>query len=399
MTYQFDFVIVGAGIVGLTIARELRQRYQNATIAIIEKENHIGAHASGRNSGVLHCGIYYGSETLKARLCADGAAAMIDFARAEGIAVEQSGKLIAVSDESQLPVIDDLLVNAKENNIKAELVDAKQINNIEPHAVSDFSGIYCPSTAVIDSAAVLEKLTAQLIALNVTFLFNRFVKQKRADNIIQTNKGDIGFGFLFNCAGAYTDKIAKTFDCGRDYALMPFKGIYWKLTKAAEHKVRANIYPVPDISMPFLGVHLTRNIKGEVYVGPTAIPAFGRENYGLVTGIDVFESLELLPQIISMYYHNQNNFRKLAHSEMKKYLKSVFLRAGQKLVPSLHADDLQASAKAGIRPQLVNIKTKKLEMDYILETADNSIHVLNAISPAFTCSLAFAKMIVDKAIK
>jgi (S)-2-hydroxyglutarate dehydrogenase len=391
----FDFVIIGAGIVGLTVASEIVKRYPKATVAILEKESAPGLHASGRNSGVLHCGIYYGSDTLKAKVCAEGARRMVAYAEAEGIAVNRCGKVIIATTEAQLPTVEKLMGNARDNNILAERIDAQQLKEIEPFAASGPAAIYCPSTAVIDSADVLARMKDKLVQQGTTFLFDCTFQSVKRRGCILTNQGEISYGFLVNCAGAYADTVAKAYGLGSEYALVPFKGIYWKLSKAANHKVRANIYPVPDVSMPFLGVHLTRVISSDVYVGPTAIPAFGRENYGLLQGMSLAESAAIGYQLASMYLRNENNFRKLAHLEMGKYSKKNFLEAAKALMPSLNADDMVPTPKAGIRPQLVNTKTRRLEMDYILANTDDSLHVLNAISPAFTGSLAFAELIAD----
>ena len=392
----FDVVIVGAGIVGLTVARELKMRAPKMRIAILEKEHEIGLHASGRNSGVLHSGIYYGSDTIKARVCADGSRRMIEFAKSEKIEFRQCGKIILATAESDLPTITKLVKNARENGVPAELVDPKTLQDIEPYAAQPVAAIFCSSTAVIDSRTTLERIREILIEQGVSIIFNCSVRGAKGDNSIDTNLGVINYGYLINCAGAYADPLAKKFGMADEYRLLPFKGIYWKLSKAANHKVRANIYPVPDVSMPFLGVHVTRVISGDVYVGPTAIPAFGRENYGIVQGMNLGESAGIGVQLFKMYMRNQYSFRKLVYSEMQKYRKKHFLAAAQKLVPSLEPTDMVPTSKSGIRPQLVNIRTKKLEMDYILCNTDNSLHVLNAISPAFTSSMAFAELIVNR---
>lgn len=392
----FDYVIVGAGIVGLTVAHELTRRKPEARIAILEKEAAPGMHASGRNSGVMHCGIYYGSDTLKARVCATGAQRMIEFARAENIACSQLGKVILATSEEQLPTVEKLLKNAHDNNIIAERIDRQQLHELEPHAAAGPAAIYCPTTAVIDGLAVVSRLRDKLRARGAEFFFDCRVTGHHREGSIETSRGTFGYGFLFNCAGAYADVVAEYFGLAGEFALVPFKGIYWKLRPGANSLVRANIYPVPDVSLPFLGVHLTRVISGEVYVGPTAIPAFGRENYGKLQGTNFTEAVGILRQISGMYLRNENNFRKLAHLEIGKYRKRNFLSAARKLVPELTGDDLVFTPKAGIRPQLVNIKTGKLEMDYIFEKTPKSLHVLNAISPAFTSSLAFAELIVDE---
>ena len=393
---SYDYVIVGAGIVGLTVANELRRRHPHARITILDKEAVLGMHASGRNSGVLHSGIYYSSDTLKARVCAEGARRMIKFAKEEEIPYSQRGKVILATSEEQLPTVEKLLNNAKENKIPAERIDGQRLREIEPFAADGPAAIYCPTTAVIDALAVVKRLREKLEQQGVTFIFNAKVLRRIRDSEIETTQEVIHFGFLYNCAGAYADMVAKLFGLADGRALVPFKGIYWKLNDEANPIIKANLYPVPDVSLPFLGVHLTRIISGEVYVGPTAIPVFGRENYSKLNGIEAAEVLEIGFRLAGMYLRNSNNFRKTAHLEMAKYRKRNFLSATQKLVPSLEEKDMVPTSKAGIRPQLINTKTGKLEIDYIIEKNDNSLHVLNAISPAFTSSFSFAERIVDE---
>lgn len=393
---RFDFVVIGAGIVGLTVANELLKRQPAARIAMLEKEAAPGLHASGRNSGVMHCGIYYGNDTLKAKVCATGARRMIEFARAEGIAVNQCGKIILATTDAQLPTVEKFLRNAKENDIPAERVDLRRLREIEPNAAEGSAAIYCPTTAVIDGPAVIKRLRGKLELQGVEFMLGCNVKGPIAKGQLQTSQGTIYYGLLFNCAGAHADTVAKAYGLASDYALVPFKGIYWKLREQSNSLVRANIYPVPDVSLPFLGVHLTRVISGDVYIGPTAIPAFGRENYGMLEGLNLKEAAGIGLQLAGMYLRNENNFRLLAHNEIGKYSKANFLAAARKLVPSLTDEDMVPTPKVGIRPQLINTKTRKLEMDYIIECTDDSVHVLNSISPAFTSSFAFAEMIVGK---
>lgn len=397
MKQSFDYLVVGGGIIGLTVARELRKRYPAASIALLEKEAALGKHASGRNSGVLHSGIYYDSSTLKAKVCAEGARRMKAFAAEHGINCQHSGKVIVATSPQDLPVIDRLLKNAQENGIRAERLDEQGIRQIEPHAGVYQQGIHCPDTAVIDSKAVLSKLRELLTAEGVEIFFNAPVTSVEvvARKII-TPAGEFSYGYLFNCAGASADKVAKHYGLGLDYTLVPFKGIYFKLRPERAHLVHANIYPVPDINQPFLGVHLTRVASGEVYAGPTAIPALGRENYGILQGAQFGESLRVGFEVTRMYLANHQNFRKLVHTELGKYRKKNFFAAVHKLMPELTTDDLVPSDKVGIRPQLINVSKKRLEMDYVIEKSPDSLHVLNAISPAFTSSLAFAEWIVDQ---
>lgn len=392
-----DFLIVGGGIIGLTVACELRKRNPAASIVLLEKEAALGKHASGRNSGVLHSGIYYDSATLKAKVCADGARRMKAFAAEHNINCQHSGKVIVATSEQDLPVIDRLLKNARENDIRAERLDEHGIRRIEPHAGIYQQGIYCPDTAVIDSKAVVSKLQELLVNDGVKIVFNSpVVSIDPAGRTVTTSAGQFSYGYLFNCAGASADKVARHFGLGLDYTLVPFKGIYFKLRPERAHLVKANIYPVPDINQPFLGVHLTRVASGEVYAGPTAIPALGRENYGILQGAQLGESLRVGFEVSKMYLANRQNFRQLVHTELAKYRKKNFFAEVRKLMPKLTPDDIIPCDKVGIRPQLINVREKRLEMDYLIEKSPDSLHVLNAISPAFTSSLAFAKWIVDQ---
>jgi L-2-hydroxyglutarate oxidase len=379
-----DYLIIGAGIVGLTTGFELK------------KEPKPGLHASGRNSGVLHSGVYYGADTLKAKVCARGARIMREFAAEYGIRCDVSGKVIIATSEQDLITLDRLLKNAHDNQIPVEKLDEVGIRAIEPYAAPYRFGLFSPQTAVIDSKAVVAKLNELLAAQGVKFVFGAEAESIDAvRRLIRTKQGEFSYGHLFNCAGANADTVAKRFGLGEDYALLPFKGIYYKLRKERDYLVKSSIYPVPDISLPFLGVHLTRVISGDVYVGPTAIPAFGRENYGILSGIRLSEGLGVAREMAAMYIRNHQNFRHLVHTEIRKYFKPYFLEATRKLVPSVTSDDLIPCDKVGIRPQLVNVREKRLEMDFVVEETPHSIHVLNAISPAFTSSFAFAEWLVD----
>ncbi len=392
---NFDIAIIGAGIVGMSVAYELTQRDSSLKIAIFEKESDIGIHASGRNSGVLHCGIYYREDSLKAKVCAKGSEMMKSFAKANAVPLFNGGKVIVPSSEQQVSTLDSLMNNAQKNGVEAYWINEKELLKLEPYARPVEKAIYCPQTSVIDNKAVLVALKKQLIEKGVQFIHQCCILNIQNRKLI-TTKGHFYYHFLFNCAGAYADQIAKMEGLANDYTLLPFKGIYYKLSHEIAPQIRSNIYPVPDISTPFLGVHFTRSISGDVYVGPTAIPVFGRENYRRLQGIKLHETSELLFQLMKLLWSNQNNFRMLAQSEIMKYSKQVFFKNAKKLVPSLKIDDLVPSTKAGIRPQLMNKKNMSLEMDYIFEKTDSSIHILNAISPAFTSSFAFAEMILNE---
>ena len=375
----------------------VKKKHPLSKIIILEKESKVGLHASGRNSGVLHSGIYYGSDTLKAKVCSSGAKKMQEFADEYNISYNKSGKVIIATSEDDLATIDKLIKNASENGIIAKKLNEHEVKEIEPYANPYQSGIHVPETAVIDSKTVVKKLYDLLKGKGVIFKFNSpLLAQDKEDRAILTPRENFFYGYLYNCAGANADRIAKIFGKGLDYTMIPFKGIYYKLDPERNYLLNSSIYPVPDISLPFLGTHLTRVISGDVYIGPTAIPAFGRENYGILKGVKFNEGIKISSELLSMYIKNKSNFRLLAHTEIRKYLKPWFLKSAQELVPELNSSDLLPSNKVGIRPQLVNINTKEIEMDYIIEKTENSIHILNSISPAFTSAFSFAKLIVDE---
>jgi L-2-hydroxyglutarate oxidase LhgO len=396
--YLYDYVVVGSGIVGLAVAWELKNRHPGSRILILEKEKKPGCHASGRNSGVLHSGIYYPGHTLKAKVCSIGARRMRQFAEERSIPCLQRGKIIMATSEAEQPALAKLLQNARDNRIRAEPLDEAGVRALEPHAHPRGTGVYCPDTAVIDSLGVVTKLGEELESKGVGFEFGKEVMEidPIKKEVSTTAGGKYGFGFLFNCAGAYADVLAKKMGLCQDYALVPFKGAYYKLHPSKSHLVRSSLYPVPDPELPFLGVHLTKAVNGDVYIGPTAMPALGRENYGFIQGIKVGECLAVLACVARLYINNAGHFRRLVHTEMRKFFKPYFLKCVQRLVPEVRSEDLVPSPKVGIRPQLVDLRTSRLEMDYVLERTPESMHVLNAISPAFTSAFAFAELIVDR---
>lgn len=388
-----EVVICGAGIIGLTIARELVKSGVK-DILILDKEPKIGMHASGRNSGVLHAGIYYDPGTLKARMSLEGNRRMQAYCEEHGLPLFKSGKVIVARDETEVPTLAELERRATANGGIVEMIDEKRLAEIEPNAQTVRSALYSPLTSVVDPKAILDKLKEELqTSGKVRFLFStRFTGSGRG--IIKTDKGVIGFTLFVNAAGAFSDKVAHAFGVGEKYRLLPFKGIYSVLKKNAANRIHGSIYPVPNLKNPFLGVHFTRSVHGDVYVGPTAIPALGRENYGLFQGIDS-EFPAIMLRDMAMFVKNKK-FRSVALEEPRKYLFRYFFRDAARLVKQLAPNDLAPSIKVGIRPQLVDITTFEMAMDFVVERKNNTVHILNSISPAFTSSLYFAELVVKE---
>lgn len=391
--YGAEIVICGAGIIGLTIARELVKSGVK-DILIFDKEPQLGAHASGRNSGVLHAGIYYDPGTLKAKMCLEGNLRMQAYCEEHDLPLFKSGKVIVTRNEAELATLDELQRRATANGGTVEMIDEKQLSEIEPNARTVERALHSPLTSVVDPKAILKQLKEELEASGkVRFLFStRFTGAGRT--VVKTNRGTLGFNLFINASGAYSDKVAHSFGVGKNYRLLPFKGIYRVMKKPAADSLRGSIYPVPNIKNPFLGVHFTRSVHGDVYVGPTAIPALGRENYGILKGIDL-EFPAILLRDLEMLIENEK-FRGVAMEEPRKYLFNFFFRDAEKLVKHLAPNDLAPSSKAGIRPQLVDIENFEMVMDFVVEKKGNTVHILNSISPAFTSAMYFAELVVNE---
>jgi L-2-hydroxyglutarate oxidase LhgO len=391
---QAEIVIAGGGIVGLTLARELVLKGFNS-IVVLEKELHPAAHASGRNSGVLHAGIYYAPDSFKARCCLSGNFKMRRYCRENGLKLLETGKVIVTRSESEIPGLEELFRRARANGANVEMITPQELRRIEPSARTVQSALWSKYTAMVDPKQVVKTLWNELDGRREVTLLpgTRFVNVDGSSSVV-TNRGIVRFDIFINAAGAYCDQVAKCFGVGTHLRLIPFKGMYWKLATGAPIDVRGNIYPVPDIRNPFLGIHFTRNVHGDTYMGPTAIPAFGRENYGLLEGMDA-EALKILSMDVAMLLKNPK-FRAVAFEEPRKYLKTYFFKDAAKLVSGLTMDHLEPSSKVGIRPQLIDWRTKELMMDFLVVRKDNTIHVLNPISPAFTSSMHLAETVVKQ---
>ena len=387
---QCQVLIVGAGVIGLTIARELVNR-GIGDILIIEKERSVGLHASGRNSGVLHAGMYYTPDTLKAKYCVEGNRLMKEFCRERGLTLNETGKVILAKSPSEVEALHELKRRADLCGARAFLIDSQRLKELEPYAVTaDNEALFSPDTAVIRPIEVLKTLETELTqSTKVTICYETAFRGLSGDCQAQTSREVIQFEKFVNAAGSYADHIAHQFGLAKEYKILPFKGTYHRLADDRTFLVRGNIYPVPDLRTPFLGVHFTKTVDGEVLVGPTAMPAFGRENYGFFEGWG-WETLLILFRDTILLFKN-DAFRQVAMTEPKKYLKRFVLNEARRLLPELSLHDLAETEHVGMRPQLIHWPSKTLVMDFIMLSSKNSLHVLNPVSPAFTTSFAFAK--------
>lgn len=391
---NYDFIIIGSGIIGLTMAHAIKARKIDARVFILDKETGEAQHASGRNSGVLHAGFYYAADSLKAKFTVHGSRAMKAYVKAKGLAINQCGKMVVAQNEHELAQLDELLRRGNKNGSHVRLIDEAEAFDIDPNVKTYKRALYSPDTASIDPKEVCAAIKDDLLKAGVEFSYNTKYLGHALD-IIQTNQGDFQAGKLINCAGLYADRVAQDFGFGLNYTMIPFKGLYLKYTKN-KSDVNINIYPVPNLKNPFLGVHFTKTVTGDIKIGPTAIPAFWRENYDSKNGYSFREMTEVLFYESKLYLTNAFNFRSLAHEEMHKYNKDYFISLAVSMVKYVDPKGFTEWTKPGIRAQLLDKKTLNLVQDFVVEGDRKSVHVLNAVSPAFTCSFPFSQYVVDK---
>lgn len=402
---NFDIAIVGAGIVGLATARELLIRQPRLRVVILEKEPVLANQQSGHNSGVIHSGIYYPPNSLKARACVTGHQAMIEFCRDHQIPFELCGKVIVALDESELPRLENLYRRGVANGVQGlELIGPERLHEIEPFAAG-IKAIYSPQTGITDFVKVAHAYAHSIqqregeIFTNCKVISVSTAGKQTLLRCIQPQKNsrnshiEIAADYVITCAGLQSDKLSQMNGQNSEIHIIPFRGDYYVLRPEKRHKVRALIYPVPDPRFPFLGVHFTRRINGEVWAGPNAVMAFAREGYQRWK-INPKDLLEIL---------TYRGFRKLAAQYWKMglaemyrdYFKTAYLKELQRYIPDLNSDDI-LPGPSGVRAQAL-AKDGRLIDDFLIQHGENTIHVVNAPSPAATSSLVLASMIVDEA--
>lgn len=389
-----DYLVIGAGIVGLTIGRELQRRDPGSTVTIVDKEPRIGLHASGRNSGVLHSGIYYPADTLKARFTRDGNLAWQEYCSDKGIPIDRCGKLIVARNEKEHGQLSVLEERGHENGVIVERVDHKQAQEIEPRVKTYSDALFVPSTAAADPLALLEFQMEDFLQAGGELKLNAPYRQVATTNRVQVGDEWVSAGKVINCAGLQADRVAKDFGFGDKYAILPFIGLYHYASQKAR-PIASHIYPVPDFANPFLGVHFTRTVDGRTKIGPTAIPALWREQYDGWAGFKLNEITDIALRELSMLATNRNNFRHLAWQEMKKYRLKNMLADASSLLDGVDTMEFNQVGKPGIRAQLVERRSNTLVMDFVIEGDDKSTHVLNSVSPAWTSAIPFAQHVVD----
>jgi (S)-2-hydroxyglutarate dehydrogenase len=387
----WDFIVVGAGIIGCSIARQL-ELSKRKSVLVLEKESSPGLHASGRNSGVVHSGINQKPGSLKAKLCVRGGYMLKEFCKNNGVAMSEVGTVVLARTDEEIDVINEQEVRARKNGVEGvRIVDREELRRIEPFANAK-EALISPLGAIVDSRNLVAKIAEDGSRNAVQYVFDaKVVKiEDRRDLLrVSTQRDEFYCKYLVNCAGLYADRIAQLMGVGRNYCIVPFRGDYYRLDADRSYLVNSMIYPAPNLAVPFLGIHLTRRTDGSVIVGPNALLALGREKYR-DREINWEETLRMLFDIRFAKLMSNEGFMKLAFRELKLSLsKEDFAKAAQELVPEIRSQDL-IHDQSGIRAQLVDASGHLVD-DFVFERTERSFHLLNSVSPGMTSALAFAE--------
>lgn len=391
---ECDVAIIGGGIVGLATAYHLAQQYPNQRLLVLEKEGAVAFHQTGRNSGVLHSGIYYRPGSLKAENCREGRKALVAFCEREGVAYEVCGKVIVAVNEAERPRLHAIAERGRQNGIACERIGPERLREREPHAAG-IEALYVPEAGIVDYVGVCRALARNLEARGHRLVFHAKVTaiQVRPDGLtLDTLAGEVTTRYVVNCAGLYADRVAKMSGQNPEVQVVPFRGAYYQLRPHARHLVRHLVYPVPDPAYPFLGVHFTRMIDGRIECGPSAIIAFAREGYTLGT-VHLPELLEILG-FPGFWQLSRRHWRKGLLEIRQALSKAFYLATLQRLIPAVRQDDLEP-APAGVRAQALYPDGTMVD-DFLIRETDRVVNVCNAASPAATACLGVGRLVGER---
>ena len=393
---KFDIVVIGAGIVGLSTAMHLTNAFPRFKIAVVEKEAGVARHQSGHNSGVIHSGIYYKPGSLKAKLCVEGAAAMVAFCQEHNLPHKVCGKVIVATNENEAQALPMLLERGVANGLNGlRLLDRGKLLEKEPHCAG-VRGLHVPMTGITDYAAVSEKYTELIRAVGGSLITDAEVlgfNRAASEIVIQTKRGDFSAQYVINCAGLFSDRISRMAGHPQEVMIVPFRGEYYDLVPAKQHLVRGLIYPVPDPRFPFLGVHFTRRVHGGVDAGPNAVLALKREGYRKVD-FSLRDSFEEF-RFGGFWRMARRNWKHAAGEYYRSLNKAAFVKALQRLLPEVTGPDLVPGG-SGVRAMALKSDGTLVD-DFQFACADKMLHVYNVPSPAATASLVVGRAIVQMA--
>jgi L-2-hydroxyglutarate oxidase len=387
-----DVLIIGGGIIGLSIGIALLESKPSIKVIIAEKEKSLGLHASGRNSGVLHAGFYYSPDSLKAKFCRDGNKELRKVAKKHGIKVRDVGKVVVARNSDENFRLDALFERGIKNGVDIELKSAGELSLFEPLAVTHERFLWSPTTGVSDPKSLAKSLLNDFRALGGKFEFNSNISLINKNGEIREESNKFDAGYFVNAAGAQADRISRRVGVGLEYAMLPFMGVY-RATDEKNLPLKRLVYPVPHPINPFLGVHFTLTIDHKVKIGPTAIPVVGREQYSLTQGWSGSDLAQTVKGMKSLLTGNFHEFGSILRNEWPKVIPKLLTKESAELVPTAGNVKQWHRKPPGIRAQLVHLPTGQLEQDFVVVNKANATHVLNAVSPGWTSSIPFGREI------
>jgi L-2-hydroxyglutarate oxidase len=394
---MYNYIIIGSGIVGLATAYAIKNASPESSILILEKEDGPAAHQTGRNSGVIHSGVYYKPGSKKAELCTRGSQRMITFCRDHGIEYEQCGKVIVATDYEELTYLDILNGRGIENGLKVRRISQNELRELEPH-VNGLAALHVPEAGIVNYKKVSEVLVKLLRQQGVEIKFNSHVENISHNDQyceVQTKYSSFRGGYAINCAGLHSDTLASKSGADLQHQIIPFRGEYYELIEERRHLVKNLIYPVPNPRFPFLGVHFTRMVDGSIHAGPNAVLSLKKEGYSRFSfdASDTWKSLTYP----GLWKLAARHWKEGLHELYRSLSKAEFVKSLQKLIPEITAKDLVVSS-AGVRAQALNPDGSLVD-DFMIKYHGRTIHVCNAPSPAATASLEIGEYITDKVLE
>jgi len=396
---KVDFLIIGSGIIGLSVGIALLEANPRLKINIFEKETEFGEHASGRNSGVLHAGFYYSPESLKAKFCADGNRELKKICLENNLPLRETGKVVVASDYEEVSRMEALYDRGLVNNINIEIHNASNLYKFEPTARTIEKFLWSPTTAIANPKSVILFLVNKFTSLGGRILVGKEIKLIDESNeiIAISDKQVISASYIINSAGVHADSLAKSVGVGEEFICLPFMGVY-RIANSESFKPKTLVYPVPHPINPFLGAHLTLTVDGKFKIGPTAIPLVGREQYSISYKMSIKEIVDAFRAVNSIIQGGEYNFSEILRQEIPKISTKFLIRDVKKIVPGIGQIRDWTKIKPGIRAQLININNGKMEQDFIVRNHRNSTHILNAVSPGWTSAIPFGRWIAHEII-
>jgi len=397
LSARFDCAVIGGGIVGLATTHALHAARPDLSLLVLEKEPEVAAHQTGRNSGVIHAGLYYAPGSLKARLSVRGGPRLFEFCAEYGVATTQTGKIVVATSADQIPALDELERRATANGVETQRIGPAGIAEHEPH-VRGIDGLRVPSTGAVDFGDVARAfaglLSAAGVEIRTSFEVERAVSERGCHRLL-SHADEVSARLVINCAGLHVDRISRILGVEPGFVVLPFRGEYWSLTEAAARRVRGHVYPVPDPRFPHLGVHFTRSVRDRVEIGPNAVWAWGREAYGRISGrpADALETLRYR----GFWNLARAHWRTAAAEQWRSLSRRAFVGRARAMLPDLAVGDL-ANWRSGIRAQAV-ARDGSLVKDFVIRETPGVINVLNAPSPAATSCLTIGEHIAGRALE